>query len=1178
MNSAYSNVTLAQAAYYSAARQRKNQARSILVIVPDTDQAEKLFSDLEFFSGSEAARRPLLFPAWDALPFDEVSPSIDVSATRLATTNAIAQGSSIVIAPIAALVQKVISPSVIEAQSLRLDAESEYSLEKLIAGLDALGYQRASLVEEVGQYAARGMVVDFFPLNLKTGTNLPIRVQFFADLIERISSFDAESQRTVEKLSSVEILPVKEFLIWPTQSEENLNSEQQLSAGLERIRKRGLELEVPRSKIEEVTTAIANQETYAGLEHLQGLIAESSLVPLLSIFPRDTEVIIYDRRSVEKVAQDFSEIVNERYQKAVATLRLVASVEAHYLAVQEVLSELLQRTDLELESLSLVTSTTDASEVADRIGRRNTLIQAASTKAKHQERPLEGLVQEIKRLGNSGFRIALISPSTVRMQRLKHLFAEYNLPIEEFTGSFPAWLASSAPLSILEGYLSEGFTSTADRLQIISEAEIFPQLRGRRAGKLTAKRASSVKKILGSLAQLQVDDFVVHEDHGIGLYRGLREIVVEGKIGDFLFLEYAEEARLFVPVEQIARIEKYIGAEGSKPVLNRLGGRVWEKQKKQVQEKVTVLAGKLINLYAARSVAQGISLGTPTTEDEAFAETFPYAETPDQLNAITAVLEDLGRTQPMDRLVCGDVGFGKTEVALRAAFRSVQAGKQVAVLVPTTILAEQHQRTFSERFADFAYNVESLSRFQGAEKNKQTLAALAEGKVDIVIGTHRLLQKDVEFKDLGLVIIDEEHRFGVQHKEKLKSLRQEVHILTLTATPIPRTLHMSLLGLRDLSVIETAPHDRQVIQTFLMPYSATVLREALLRELGRSGQAFIIHNRVADIQAVAQEISGFVPEAKIAFAHGQMPERELEAIMHRFVQGEIDVLVSTTIVESGLDIPNANTIIILESDKFGLAELYQLRGRVGRSTRRAFAYLFISDSTSLSKDAKKRLDVLQSLDDLGVGFRLALQDMEIRGAGNLLGKDQSGSVELVGFELYTKILAEAIDHLRTGQTTDEDQQAALTIDPEIKVGFPAHIPADYIPDVGERLSLYQRLAACKSEAEAAEYLFEIEDRFGRVPVEVVGLIELMAFRAILQQAGITTARGTGHSLTIYFHERAAVNREKLIQVAQQSPSYLKLSPQGSITLQLDQEIQSVQDYSKALKEFLAVGIMQKDCN
>ena len=662
-----------------------------------------------------------------------------------------------------------------------------------------------------------------------------------------------------------------------------------------------------------------------------------------------------------------------------------------------------------------------------------------------------------------------------------------------------------------------------ERLALISENEIFRE----RSYRKKVARKTNLKRLLSSLSRLIENDYVVHADYGIGIYRGLKHIDLEGKGSDFLHIEYAD-SRLYLPIEHIGKVQRFSAAEGQTPIIDKLGSTRWVKTKQKVRESIIALAGDLIKLYAARSIAQGWQYEPYGAEDDRFADGFPYDETPDQMKAIEDTIGDMSSDKPMDRLVCGDVGFGKTEVAIRAAFKCVQHQRQVALLVPTTILVEQHAQSMKERFMGYPVKIGVLSRFYSAAQNRETLASLASGELDIIVGTHKLLSRNVNFKDLGLLIIDEEHRFGVQQKERLKQLKTKVDVLTLTATPIPRTLHMSLLGIRDISVISTPPVDRRVIRTYIAHQDETLIRDAILRELQRGGQCFYVFNRIQGIDLITAELAALVPEAKICFAHGQMSEHQLEDIMERFIRRDIDILVSTTIIESGLDIPNANTILIDRADTFGLAQLYQLRGRVGRSTQQAFAYFLIPKAKKLGHEAQQRLKVLQSLDDLGLGFNLALRDMEIRGVGNLLGKEQSGSVLAVGYELYTQILKEAVFHLQGNSPRLVD-----TVDPEVKLGLNAFIPDYFIPDISERLVMYQRLSSIITSEEAHELREEIEDRFGPLPLEAKDFIELMRFRGLLRQFGITKGEVSKNRLLLSFSPEAPIDLPAVLSLVKQ---------------------------------------------
>jgi transcription-repair coupling factor (superfamily II helicase) len=714
------------------------------------------------------------------------------------------------------------------------------------------------------------------------------------------------------------------------------------------------------------------------------------------------------------------------------------------------------------------------------------------------------------------------------------------------------WETGASTAAITVGHLSQGFSLPADRYVFVAEEEIFGEKRHRRRA-----RPRPVADYLTGLSQLTAGDYVVHIDHGIAVYHGLRHLNVAGTEGDYLHLEYANGDRLYLPVERINLVQKYTGADGRAPALDRLGGQSWEKTKRKTREAILAMARELLEIHAVRESTERPPLNDMDGDYEEFVAHFPFEETRGQRAAIEDVLADLRTDKPMDRLVCGDVGYGKTEVALRAAFLTVQNGKQVAVLVPTTILAQQHAETFARRFAEYPVRVELLNRFRTPQEVKAVVQGLAAGTVDIVVGTHRLLQRDIVFKNLGLIVIDEEHRFGVAHKEKIKKLRHLVDVLTLSATPIPRTLNMALMGLRDLSVIETPPVDRQAIRTYVSRYDDELVRSAILNELGRGGQVFFVHNRVETIEKMARQLRELVPEAAISVAHGQMPEGELEKVMLDFLHHRANVLLCSSIIESGLDIPTANTIIINRADQFGLAQLYQLRGRVGRAAVRAYAYLLIPGEHLLTGDARKRLEVLQELDDLGSGFRLAAHDLEIRGAGNLLGREQHGNVAAVGFELYAQMLEETVRELKGGEIQ-------VQIEPEIQIGLPAYIPEAYIPDVNQRLVFYKKLANVQDRKDLEDLAYEMEDRFGPLPELVLSFIEVMDLRRVLREYLVTGVYKKAEKVTLHFHPDAPIKGERLVAFVQKSKGRSQLSPDLRLTLTLKPE----EDVMPAIKMLL----------
>jgi transcription-repair coupling factor (superfamily II helicase) len=734
-------------------------------------------------------------------------------------------------------------------------------------------------------------------------------------------------------------------------------------------------------------------------------------------------------------------------------------------------------------------------------------------------------------------RVVFVAPTKADATRLRELLANYNYQLPLVESSLPVLLErTDFAQAIICGQLNHGFRMPEAGLVMVTFDEIFGTRKRQPAG--TTKRHPS--HFLTSLSELKQDDFVVHLDHGIGVYRGLKFLKVAGVEGEFLHLEYEGGDRLYLPVDRINMVQKYIGGDGAQPALDRLGGTSWEKVKAKARKSIFAMAEELVQLYALREAREGTAFALPDAMYQEFEAAFEYEETPDQQRAIDETLAGMHNKKPMDRLICGDVGYGKTEVAMRAAFLAVEGGKQVAVLAPTTILAQQHLQTFRHRFRNHPVRIEMVSRFLTNKEIAEILQDTTTGKVDIVIGTHRLLQKDVEFKNLGLVIIDEEHRFGVVHKERLKKLRQLVDVLSLTATPIPRTLHMSLVGIRDLSIIETPPVDRLAIQTYVTRYDDRLIRDAILREIDRGGQVFFLHNRVETIDRLALKLAELVPEAKFAVAHGQMRPKELEKVMLDFFNNQTQVLVCSAIIESGLDFPNANTIIINRADRFGLAQLYQLRGRVGRSHRHAYAYLLIPGEQAITPDAEKRLRALQEIDGLGGGFKLAMHDLEIRGAGNLLGEQQSGQIHAVGFELYTEMMEKAIQELRGEDVSPE-------VDPEIRLGIPAYFPDSYIPDANQRLYFYKRLASLRDDQELAELKEEVVDRFGPYTTVVENLFLVMNLRRTLKEFLVQQISVADGRVYLLFHPESPLKVDKILELIQKQKNRFRLTPDGRLS-------------------------------
>ncbi len=1119
-----------------------------VVVAPSLRDAEGWVRALRFFLGDDEGASPLerrvhWMPPWDAEPLSSASPTEEIVAERLSTLYQLNQAKApIAVTTAEALLQRVPPREMLLELSQYWVEGEEAGFEVVAERLARAGYQRMPQVEDRGEFAVRGGIIDVFPAVVA----LPLRLQFDGDVLEAIRTFDPATQCSLGRVPEVLITPWREY-------------------PLERWRDPAVRRTVE-ARAQDLD--VARPERLAALDRMEvGLAFPGSpfllpfLHPALDTFadycPAGALFWIDQPVAVEAGEEAFARSLAEHAALAAAAHRLVPRVEELYLEPSVARSHRESFARVELDSIDLLAGE-DARQGVLRVKSFTTGDLGVVTKASGRETSIRPLVDRIQGWEHDGERVVLVVHDRAQANRLKGLCAVHELEMPILDRKFPE-LPAEIRRAILIGELGSGFRLPIDRLVIVSEEEIFGERRHRRG------RVVDVGKFLAGLAELKPDDYIVHIDHGIGRYKGLRHLTVAATEGDYLHLEYQGGDRLYVPVDRINVVEKYVGADGSAPELDKLGGTSWEKVKAKTREAVFAMAHELLDIYAAREVMEGHSFAPPDDYFREFEARFPFEETPDQERAIVDVLADLQKSRPMDRLVCGDVGFGKTEVALRAAFAVVMEGKQVLVLVPTTVLAQQHFESFHKRFAGFPVRIELLSRFRRGERAREVLRAMRRGEVDIVIGTHRLLQKDVELDDLGLLVIDEEHRFGVTHKEKIKKLRKLVDVLTLTATPIPRTLHMALSGIRDLSIIESPPVDRQAIRTYVTRYDEGLIREASLRELARGGQVFFVHNRVETIDKAAARLRDLIPEARFGVAHGQMPGTPLEKVMLDFLEKRIDVLVTTAIIESGLDIPNANTIFIDRADHFGLAQLYQLRGRVGRSHQRAYAYLLLPGETLIGRDAQKRLEVLASLDDLGGGFRLAVHDLEIRGAGNLLGKQQSGQVAAVGFELYTQMLEDAIRELR-------GERRRVEVEPEIQLGISAFIPEDYVADVSQRLAVYKRMARAESREELDELRGELEDRFGPVPARVVALIAVMDLRRHLKRAMVVRLRRQATRLVLRFHEASEIDPARLVELAR-SRRDVRVMPDNEVSIPvLHIDLEGITHAVLALLGELGVGL------
>ena len=1076
-----------------------NAERFTLLLTADSQSAERLQEELAFF----APELPVLhFPDWETLPYDLFSPHQDIVSQRIATLYQLPELShGVLVVPITTALHRLAPKRFLLGSSLVLDVGQKLDVEQMRLRLEAAGYRCVDTVYEHGEFAVRGALIDLFPM----GSALPYRIDLFDDEIETLRTFDPENQRSIDKVESIRLLPAREF---PLRKEA-------VTGFRARFRER-FDVDFRRCPIyQDLSTGI----TPAGIEYYLPLFYEETAT-LFDYLPEDSQV--FSLPGIEQAAEQFWNDVRNRYEeRRVDPERPLLPPAELFMPVEDCFAR------LKLWP-RVVASQQD---VEQGIGRERFPAQALpelAIESKASE-PLGKLRQFL-----DGFpgRVLFTAESAGRREVLLELLARLKLRPQEVEG-WDGFLATEERLAIAIAPLDEGLL--LDEVALVAESPLFGQRVMQRRRR--EKSRDGGDNVIKNLTELREGAPVVHIDHGVGRYQGLVTLEIEGQAQEFLLLQYADEAKLYVPVASLHLIARYTGSDDALAPLHKLGSETWQKAKRKAAEQVRDVAAELLDIYARRAARQGYAFKDPQVDYETFAAGFPFEETPDQQAAIDAVREDLLSAKPMDRLVCGDVGFGKTEVAMRAAFIAVHGGKQVGVLVPTTLLAQQHYNSFRDRFADWPVRVEVMSRFKSAKEVQNAITELAEGKIDILIGTHKLLQDDVKFSNLGLVIIDEEHRFGVRQKEQLKALRSEVDILTLTATPIPRTLNMSIAGMRDLSIIATPPARRLSVRTFVMEANNPTIKEALLRELLRGGQVYYLHNDVKTIEKCAADLQALVPEARIAIGHGQMRERDLEQVMSDFYHKRFNVLVASTIIETGIDVPSANTIIIERADKFGLAQLHQLRGRVGRSHHQAYAYLLTPPRKAMTDDAQKRLEAIANAQDLGAGFVLATHDLEIRGAGELLGEGQSGQIQAVGFTLYMEMLERAVKAIRKGEQPNLEQP--LGGGPEINLRLPALIPEDYLPDVHARLILYKRIANAADEDGLKELQVEMIDRFGLLPEPTKNLVRLTLLKLQAEKLGITKIDAGPQGGRIEFSADTSVDPMVLIKLIQSQPNRYK---------------------------------------
>ncbi|HFC6359523.1 TPA: transcription-repair coupling factor [Neisseria lactamica] len=1116
-----------------------------VVLTQDAEQALRLQTAWRFFRPHDTA---VFLPDWETLPYERFSPHQDLVSERLSALWQIKSGAAdVLFVPVATAMQKLPPVPFLAGLTFWLKTGQTLDVGRLKSDLVDAGYNHVSHVVAAGEFAVRGGIVDLFPM----GSEMPYRIDLFDDEIDSIKTFDTETQRTISPVSEIRLLPAHEF---PTDSEA------------QKIFRSRFREEVDGNPNDAaVYKAVSNGHFGAGVEYYLPLFFENELETLFDYIGEDA--LFVSLGDVHAEANRFWSDVKSRYAMAQGDETYPPLLPQHLYLSADVFAGRLKNYGQVLPDVS---------------GKEHTLPDLAVNR--QSDEPLQAL-KDFQTAFEG--RILLCAESLGRRETMLGFLQQNGLkakPVSDWQG----FLSAHEPLMITVAPLAYGFklgglqspnqqqaapaserenwgeskaVAAQSTIAVITESDLYQYVARSRAHNRRKKHAAISDGLLRDLAEINIGDPVVHEEHGIGRYMGLVTMDLGGETNEMMLLEYAGEAQLYVPVSQLHLISRYSGQAHENVALHKLGSGAWNKAKRKAAEKARDTAAELLNLYARRAAQSGHKFEINELDYQAFADGFGYEETEDQAAAIAAVIKDLTQAKPMDRLVCGDVGFGKTEVALRAAFVAVMGGKQVAVLAPTTLLVEQHAQNFADRFADFPVKVAGLSRFNNSKATKAALEGMADGTVDIVIGTHKLVQDDIKFKNLGLVIIDEEHRFGVRQKEQLKRLRANVDILTMTATPIPRTLSMALEGLRDFSLITTAPSRRLAVKTFVKPFSEGSVREAVLRELKRGGQVFFLHNEVDTIENMRERLETLLPEARIGVAHGQLRERELEQVMRDFLQQRFNVLLCSTIIETGIDIPNANTIIINRADKFGLAQLHQLRGRVGRSHHQAYAYLLTPEY--ITKDAEKRLDAIAAADELGAGFTLAMQDLEIRGAGEILGEGQSGEMMQVGFTLYTEMLKQAVRDLKKGRQPDLD--APLGITTEIKLHSPALLPESYCPDIHERLVLYKRLAVCETVQQINAIHEELVDRFGLPEQPVKTLIESHHLRLMAKELGIDAIDAAGEAVTVTFGKHHCIDPTEIILLIQTDKKY---RPAGADKLRFAAEMENIEVRINTVKTVL----------
>ncbi len=1131
-----------------------------LCVVPSESQACTLSNDLSFLTDLPIFH----YPAHEIPPYTPLSPDQHTVSSRIFTlyNTVTSKPPFIMVASAEALLRRIIPRNFITNLVEIVISGEESNQEELSHFLIRAGYEQMNLVQNSGEFSVRGGIFDIFP----TGSTYPVRLDFFGDFIESMRLFDPITQRSIQEVEEIELIPASDILFPDTKKSKEILSEQ--------IQSTGDSLGWSKDEQEVLDEKIANSLKFPGIEFFIPLLYPELDTPL-SYLPEKNRIFIFEPLEVLKSVELSWERISANYEEskrvqsiALPTDKLFVPKDEFYKALEH--TSLIQFHEFKKIDAEFLQTDAKVSPVVA-AGCEEFSVRSSNHKLIKQnielQRKKSGLLAPLSHYLTDWLEqdhhIHITCRSPKHAVHLAEMLQNYQLPTHVVKSGFQKIANKEKAVYIYQDSLSEGFDLPDERVHFISEKELFG---AKRLSVSSKKERIATSSPSLSFEELNIGDIVVHNYHGLGIYNGIVNLELNKIANDFLHIIYKDDDKLYVPIDRINSVSKYSGLSDKKPALSRLGSKIWLNTKKKIKNAVWEVAHNLLQLYARRKLVKGHIFSNPDALFNELEESFPYNETAGQKKAINEVIDDLTSERCMDRLICGDVGFGKTEVAIRAAFKVIEDGRQVAILVPTTVLAEQHAQTFKERFEGFPVNVECLNRFRSQSEQKKIVKDLEAGKVDILIGTHRILSKDVQFKNLGLMIIDEEHRFGVTHKEKLKTLRTGIDVLTLTATPIPRTLQMSLLGVRDLSVISTPPRHRHSIKTFVSKYDDLVIKEAVIRELQRGGQVFLVHNRVKSIHSLANKVQELVPEARISVAHGQMPGKALEEIMVNFVQKKINVLVCTTIIESGLDIPSANTIIINRADMLGLAEIYQLRGRVGRSSEQAFAYLLVPSLEHLSKDAKQRLRALMDYNELGGGFKLAMSDLQIRGGGNILGESQSGNIAAVGYDLYLDLLQRTVEDLKKKEekgesfTVDDYQEA------EINLSISAFISNKYILDPNQRYIAYKRITSVSDSTELHDLKDEFVDRYGNMPIEAENLFTIIEIKDFLKRHKVTKLEQSPDSLVFSFHTSTEITPEQILQFIRKSKGKVRMTPDSRLIV--SESLQSPQEIFQTIKNTL----------